>query len=174
MTRFSHSLARFAAFSIILLSASAFADSAPGAVQVGNLVVESGWVRATPNGAKAGAAYLTVENKGNVEDRLISGSSDVAPTVQVHEMKVDNGVMSMREVEGGLALPAHSRTDLKPGSYHLMLIGLTKPIAPGQDVALTLHFAKAGDVTLHLPAKDAYAMKSSGGMGGMMQGGGAK
>jgi len=170
----SRSLARFAAFSLLLLSASAFADSAPGMGHAGNLVIEGGWVRATPNGAKAGAAYLTVENKGETEDRLMSGSSNVAPTVQVHEMKVDNGVMSMREVEGGLALPPHAKTELKPGGYHIMLIGLTKPIAPGQDVALTLHFAKAGDVTLHLPAKDASAMQSMGGMGGMMHGEGAK
>lgn len=143
----------------------------PGMAHAGSIDIQGGWVRATPNGARTGAAYLTIDNQGAAEDRLTGGITAAASTVQIHEMKVDNGVMSMREVTGGLALPAHTKTELKPGSYHLMLIGLAKPIAAGDDVVLTLHFAKAGDVTVQLPAKDASAMQP---MGGAMHMGGAK
>lgn len=161
-------LAAISVFSFVCLPALA-AD--PGTAHAGNLDIQGGWVRATPNGARTGAGYLTIENKGGSEDCLTGGSTDAASAVQVHEMKVDNGVMSMREVTGGLAVPAHAKTELKPGSYHLMLIGLAKPIAAGDDVVLTLHFAKAGDVTMHLPAKDASAMQAPG---AMMHMGGAK
>ena len=172
MTNFSHALARFAALSLLLVSAAALAD-APGAAKAGSLALSDGWVRATPNGARTGAAYLTIENKGDAEDRLTGGSSPAAATVEVHEMKMDQGVMTMRPVEGGLKLAPHAKTELKPGGYHIMLIGLARPIAAGGMVALTLHFAKAGDVTIDLPARDASAMPGmQHGMGGMMHGGG--
>ncbi len=145
--------------------------AASGMAHAGSIDIQGGWVRATPNGARTGAAYLTIDNQGGAEDRLTGGTTTAASTMQIHEMKVENGVMSMREVTGGLALPAHAKTELKPGGYHIMLIGLAKPIAAGDDVVLTLHFAKAGDVTMQLPAKDASAMQT---MGGARHMGGAK
>jgi copper(I)-binding protein len=151
-------------FALALYSFSA--SAAPAAeVHAGDLVLRDGWVRVPPKGARTGAAYLTIVNGGNREDRLTGGKTDAAGILEVHEMKMDKGVMSMRAVEGGLALPPGSETRLKPGGYHLMLIGLKKTVAAGDDIVMTLHFARAGDVTVHLPAKDA-AMP-----GGAMQGG---
>ena len=147
-----------AALALCAFSVTAFAS---------DLAIHDGWVRVPPKGARTGAAYLTIRNQGAAEDRLMGGATSVASTVEVHEMKVEKGVMSMRALESGLALPPGAKTELKPGGYHLMLIGLKGKIAAGDDIALTLHFAKAGDVTVHLPARDAAA----GGMHGMMQGG---
>ena len=76
MTCCSHSLGRFAAFSLLLLSTSARADGAPAAAHAGKLTIEGGWVRVTPNGARTGAAYLTVNNLGELEDRLMGGFSE--------------------------------------------------------------------------------------------------
>src|SRR5512141_698920 len=64
--------------------------------RAGDLVITQAWSRATPGGATIGGGYLTIENKGSVTDRLLGGSADVAGKVQVHEMSVNNGVMTMR------------------------------------------------------------------------------
>jgi copper(I)-binding protein len=142
-------------------------SAAPAAeTHAGNLVLRDGWVRVPPKGAHTGAAYLTIVNDGDSEDRLTGGKTDAAAILEVHEMKMDKGVMSMRAVQGGLALPPRSETRLKPGGYHLMLIGLKTSIAAGDDIVMTLHFARAGEVTVHLPAREASAMQ---GMRGMMR-----
>ena len=68
-----------------------------GSIEIGNP-----WARATPKGAPVGGAYMTITNKGTEADRLIGVSSPVASQAEVHQMSMDNGVMSMRPVPGGL------------------------------------------------------------------------
>ena len=132
------------------------------------------WVRVPPAGGHTGAAYMKIKNTGGQEDRLTGGSTPVAKTVQVHEMTMTNGVMDMHEVVGGLVLPAHGTVTLAPGGYHIMLIDLTRPIKTGDDVPLTLHFAKAGDITIHASAKEPPSGNSMGGMSEMSNMGHAK
>lgn len=117
--------------------------------------VENAWVRAAPVGATAGAAYVTLTNTGAVADRLIGGASTQAARVEVHEMSMDGGVMRMRPVDGGLAIPAGGTVALKPGGYHIMLIGLKGPLSAGGKLALTLKFEKAGALRLTLPVQAA-------------------
>lgn len=119
----------------------------------GTVTVDHAWARATPGGAKTGAVYMTITNNGSEAERLIGGASPDAATVQVHEMKVVNNVMQMREVPGGLAIPAHGTVTLKPGSYHVMLIGLKKPLKAGDAVPLTLRFDKAAAMTINVPVE---------------------
>ncbi len=83
-----------------------------------SVTIEQPWARATPGGAKTGAVYMTLDNKSDTADRLTGASSDVADKLQIHEMKVENGVMKMREIAGGLPVPAGGSVALKPGSYH--------------------------------------------------------
>ena len=68
-------------------------------VKAGDLVITQAWSRATPGGAKVAGGYLTIENKGTAPDRLIGGSVDVAARVEVHEMAMNNGVMTMRPLD---------------------------------------------------------------------------
>ena len=68
-------------------------------------------------------------------------------------MKVENGVMQMREITGGLPVPANGSVVLKPGSYHVMLIGLKKPLTAGETFPLTLTFAKAGNISVTVPVQ---------------------
>jgi periplasmic copper chaperone A len=98
-------------FAAILVAATgpAFAQS--------SVQVEKPWARETPGGATTGAVYLTINNRSSAADRLTGGSSEVADKLQIHEMKVVNGVMQMREVSGGLRVPANGTVVLKPGSY---------------------------------------------------------
>ena len=118
--------------------------------KVGDLTIDHPWTRATPPKARAGGAYMMIMNAGDAEDRLIGGSSPVAERIEIHEMAVENDVMRMREVEGGIAVPAGGSVELKPGGYHVMLMGLKEQLEEGQDIPLTLEFKDAGliDVVL--------------------------
>jgi uncharacterized protein YcnI len=120
------------------------APNAAAAAQAGDIVVKQAWSRATPSGAKVASGYLTIENKGPAPDRLLGGSSDAAAKVEVHEMATRDGVMTMRELEGGLAIAPATTVKLAPGGYHLMLTDITKPLKPGDTITVTLDFEKAG------------------------------
>ena len=75
--------------------------------------------------------------------RLITVVTPVAGVAEIHEMKMDNGVMKMRALPEGLDLPANKSVELKPGSYHLMLMDLKAPLMKDSSVALTLTFKDA-------------------------------
>lgn len=115
--------------------------------------IEAGWVRATPPGAPAGAAYLNLVNPGKSADRLLGGAAPGVDRVEVHEMSVSGGIMRMRALTEGLAIPGGGTVVLKPGGYHIMLIGLSRPLKAGDTLRLTLRFEKAGAVTVVLPVK---------------------
>src|SRR4051794_28660473 len=89
-------------------------------VKAGDLVITQGWSRATPGGAKIAGGYLTIENKGAAADRLIGGSGAVSDKIEVHEMSVNNGVMTMRPLDKGLVIEPGKTVKLAPGGYHLM------------------------------------------------------
>lgn len=148
---------------LIAAAPAAFAQSGGNA----KIDVEKPFARATPAGAMSGAAYMTLANKTKTADRLTGASSEVAAKVQIHEMKVVNGVMQMREVTGGLAIPAGGSVALKPGSYHVMLMGLKEPLVAGQRFSLTLTFAKAGNISVTVPIEAMGAVSGNGGMSGM-------
>ena len=100
-------------------------------VNAGDLVITQAWSRATPGGAKIAGAYLTIENRGSTPDRLVGGSGNVAAKVEVHEMAMKNGVMTMRSLEKGLAIEPGKTVKLAPGGYHLMLFDLKNPLKQG-------------------------------------------
>ena len=140
-------LLTLAATTLLIVAASfAFAQGA-------SIQVEQPWARATPAGASTGAVYLTITNKSHDADRLLGASSDVAEKLQIHEMKVVNGTMEMREVSGGLPVPPSGSVELKPGGYHVMLMGLKKPLKVGETIPLTLDFEKAGKVSITVPIR---------------------
>jgi copper(I)-binding protein len=70
----------------------------------------------------------------------------MAARLEVHEMTMTGGVMRMRPLSGGLAIPPGQTVALAPGGYHLMLIGPKRPFRLGAQVPATLRFAKAGPV----------------------------
>ena len=97
--------------------------------------VSDAWVRGTVAGQTATGAFM--ELKASENAALLSVSSPVAGTVEVHEMSMDNGVMKMRAMPR-LDLPAGKAVTLKPGSYHIMLMDLKQPLKKGDSVPLTL------------------------------------
>src|ERR1700755_962094 len=96
-------IARQLAYAVIL-SSILIAPGRAQEVKAGDLVITQAWSRATPGGAKVAGAYLTIENKGSAPDRLTGGSVDVAARVEVHEMAMNNGVMTMRPLDRGLTI----------------------------------------------------------------------
>jgi periplasmic copper chaperone A len=116
--------------------------------KVGSLNIADPWSRATPKGATVGAGYMKITNTGATPDRLISGSADVAPTFEVHEMTMDNGVAKMRPIKGGLEIKPGETVELKPGSFHVMFVGLKKPLVVGDHIKATLVFEKAGTINV--------------------------
>lgn len=143
--------------------------SAPAAAhqfKVGAIEIEHPWSRATPPGAKTGAGYLGLVNEGSTADRLVALTSPAAPKVEVHRMSVEDGIMRMAPVQGGLEIPAGGKVVLAPGGYHLMLIGLTRPLVEGEKVPVTLTFEKAGAVTVELLVDPMGAKEPSHTQGG--------
>jgi periplasmic copper chaperone A len=96
--------------------------------------------------AKTGAVYFSVMSHGKVEDRLISISTPVATSAEVHETIMDGDVMKMRAVEGGWIIVPGKIQEMKPGGTHVMLMGLKAPLRKGDTVPLELVFEKAGIV----------------------------
>lgn len=127
------------------------------------------WARATPNGAQTGAVYLTIKNLSRINDRLESATSPVAQKAQIHQMTVANGIMRMREVAGGLSAPAGGTVALKPGGYHIMLIGLKKPLKVGDRFPLTLDFKTAGEIRVSIPVRPIGAMSAGHGKTNMQK-----
>lgn len=140
------SLGRVAAVLLLCFSLPAVAQE----YRAGPLTIERPWSRATPPAARVGAGYLVITNGGAAADRLLSASSPAAGRVEVHEMRMDGGVMRMRELAQGLAIPPGATVELKPGGYHLMLMELPAPLAAGSSVPMSLVFERAGRVDVEL------------------------
>jgi copper(I)-binding protein len=142
---------------------------------VGPLDIAAPWSRATPKGASVAAGYMTIKNTGTAPDRLIGGSSDAAAKFEVHEMSMDNGVMKMRPIQGGLEIKSGETVELKPQGLHIMFVGLKKQLKPGDRIKATLDFEKAGKVDVDFdvsgkggpPGHDTPAPKSGHDMPGM-------
>lgn len=131
---------RLAAIALVSVSASAWA-------QVG---VADPWVRAAVPGQQATGAFMQLTAAQGA--KLVGGSTPVAAALEVHEMKMEGDVMKMRALTT-LDLPAGQAVALKPGGYHIMLIGLKGPLSAGDTVPLTLTFQGADGKTSTVEVK---------------------
>jgi len=148
----------------VLIAAALLALTAGplSAQQTEGVRVSDAWARATPGRAPNGAAYLTLTNPGATADRLIAVSTSAADKAEVHEVIMEKGVMQMRPA-GPLTIEPGKTVELKPGGYHLMLLGLKQPLKAGDKLPLTLTFEKAGarDVTAAIGAAGAMGPAGS-------------
>ena len=104
--------------------------------------------RATIGSMPSSAAYLSITNHGAMADRLLAVESGLARKTELHTMEVINGVMKMRQIDGGIAIPAGKTVQLAPGGLHVMLIRLKAPLNADESYRVTLVFEKAGKVKL--------------------------
>jgi periplasmic copper chaperone A len=112
------------------------------------LEIDSPWSRAIPKGASVAAGYMTIRNTGPTPDRLVGASTPIAGKVEIHEMKMDDGVMKMRPVVDGLEIAPGATIELKPSSFHLMIMNVKRPIEKGKSFAASLTFENAGTVNV--------------------------
>src|SRR3990172_8457776 len=91
---------------------------------LGPLHIAHPWARATPKGASVAGGYMKITNKGAAPDRLVGGSAGFAGRFELHEMTMEQGVMKMRPLAAGLEIKPGQTVELKPGSYHVMFMGL--------------------------------------------------
>ncbi|PWR01541.1 copper-binding protein [Meridianimarinicoccus roseus] len=128
------------------------------------------YARASGPSAPTGAAFMVLYNTGDTDDRLVAARAPVAERVELHTHIADeNGVMRMREIEGGIALPAGGRHVLARGGDHVMFLGLTAPLEQGAHVPLTLVFENAGEVVLDVVVDHDRAPGALGAHGEGMQ-----
>jgi periplasmic copper chaperone A len=160
-------------FGLVLMAVAGSPMRAEDA-KAGDLVISQAWSRATPNGAKIGAGYFTIENKGATADKLVGVSGDVSPRIEVHEMSMNNGVMKMRPVDGGLTIDPGKTVKLAPSGYHLMIMDLKSPLKQGDKLPLTLQFEKAGKVAVTLDVQGVGAQGPGAGDGMMKMSPGMK
>lgn len=131
---------KFAAALTAILASSAAA---------GEITVQDAYARVASKMSKSGAIFLQLHNMTDRDDRLIAVRSDVAKRVELHtHQDLGDGVMKMMEVEEGFAIPAKGMHALARGGDHIMLMGLTRSLAHGDQVTLTLDFETAEDLEL--------------------------
>lgn len=142
-----------------MLAALATSSASFARAQTARIEVEQPWTRATSARAQTAVGYLIVHNRGRSEDRLLSGSSPLARSVEMHDSGVDaNGVMRMRPIEGGVAVPAGGDLLFTPdGGRHLMLVAPIRAFVRGESIPLVLNFEKAGLVEVALAVEAAGA-----------------
>ncbi len=122
-----------------------------------NVTVTDAWARATVQGQKATGAFMKITAKDNA--KLVGVSSPVAGVAEIHEMKMEKDVMKMAALPNGLDLPAGKAVELKPGSYHVMLMDLKAPLAKDTTVPLTLTLQDAKGVKSNVELKVLVGMQ---------------
>ena len=155
-------LLTFAATALLTLaSCSARPDAQP------NIAVTDAWARATVTGQSGSAAYMTIGNTGDGSDRLLSAGSPGA-AASLHSSSSEGGVMRMRALPDGLEIPAGAKVNLQPGGAHIMLTGLSAPLATGSQFPLTLKFERSGQRKISVRVVDPSAAgMAMNGMEGM-------
>lgn len=118
----------FSALAILLGSAAA---------SQAQVTIKNPWVRSTVPGQSATGAFMQLTARQDTN--LIAVRSPVAGIVEVHEMRVDNGIMKMRSVDK-LPLPAGKTVELQSGGYHVMMMDLKRQIKTGDEIPLTIEF----------------------------------
>lgn len=141
---------RIIAASFMLAAVWAAPESA--AQQAPAITIEDPWAGTTNPGATVAAGYVTLRNAGAQADRLVSATSPRAGRVELHEMRMDHGVMRMRPVEG-VAVPPGGEAVLQPGGLHIMFIEIDAQFVQGQRIPVTLRFERAGDVSITFIAR---------------------
>lgn len=129
----------------------------------GDITVTGAFTRATLPDAPVGAGYLTIENTGTAADRLVSVSSEIAPTIELHAMSTADGMMKMEHQPAGIVIPAGETIALAPGGLHIMFIGPNQPFNEGECVEIILNFEVAGNLPVELNVGPVGASAAPGG-----------
>lgn len=135
-------------FSLVVLFALtglSFAES--------KVVVEGAWVGEVPPSSPVAAAYMTIKNEGNADDKLLSVTSSISGSTMIHRTVVDDKGVARMDMVDALVIPAGKSVTLKPGGTHIMLMDLKEPVTGKEKIELDLKFENAGDMKIEAPVK---------------------
>ncbi len=132
--------------SVLLLFVSA------GLTLADSISIENAYIREVPPGQTVSASFMVLKNDSDSTVALVKVSGDIAKSIELHEHVHNDGMMEMRQVEK-INIPAKGETELKPGGFHIMLIGLTKKIKAGDEIQLNLIFDNGTKVLLKTSVK---------------------
>ncbi|MEM1378113.1 MAG: copper chaperone PCu(A)C [Pseudomonadota bacterium] len=132
--------------------------------KVGDLVIDHPVARATPANAPVSAGYMTITNNGSEDDTLIAATAPFSANVELHEMAMDGDVMKMREIDGGIVIPAGESVKLMPGGLHVMFMGMQQQLNEGETYEGTLTFENAGTINVTLNVESLTQIREA--MGG--------
>lgn len=137
----------------LLFSVSACSNDNTATPDAPEITVTNQWARTSPMATDMGAAYMTIE--ASALDELIGASVDmsVAMMAEVHETISENGATKMQEVDR-IEVTPDAPIEMKPGGYHIMLMGLKKPLETGETITVTLKFSKSGETTVEVPVQE--------------------
>ncbi len=145
----------FGWIAMLAISASALAQE----YKVGDMRIDHAYARPTVAAQTAGAVYLSIENLGKNSDQLVSVSSPVSKSAELHTMSMQGDVMKMREV-AGIEIKPSERIVMAPGhGYHIMLMGLKQPLKPGEKLPVSVRFKNAGSLEMQIIVEDPKAGK---------------
>ena len=131
-----------------LFLAAALAATLPTTPLFAQMMIEDAYARASSPLAQSGAAFMTIMNMGETDDRLIAASTPAAQRTELHtHIQDDAGVMRMVEIEDGFAIPAGDSIALARGGMHVMLMGLTEPLDQGAEIEITFTFESGLEIT---------------------------
>jgi len=140
---------RFIHISLLLGTALFSAQSMAHDYTAGDLHIEHPWSRALPPVAPTGAAYLTIENRGQHSDRLLAADTPIAGHAELHEHVHEDGLMKMQQIND-IEIAPGERVEFTPGGHHIMLFDLQQPLVAGHSYPLTLTFEQAGEVAIEV------------------------
>ncbi len=128
-------------------------ETKPASTAADSITIETPEVRSTPPGQMVSGAFMTLKNTSATDIELIAAQSDIAKVTEIHESGMKDGMMFMNKVEK-ISVPANSATELKPGSFHIMLIDLKNPLTSGEKASITLTFADNSQKTVEAAVVD--------------------
>lgn len=152
-------------YSRTILAAAIACLAAPTAARdanAGTIRISHPWARETAPSQTVGGGYLSLTNNGRQPDRLISATSPAAREVQIHSMSMDRGVMRMRRLTSGVAIPAGATVAMAPGGLHIMFVGLKAPLKRGVMIPAELSFERAGTVRIAFKVEPVTAQGPGG------------
>jgi copper(I)-binding protein len=164
---FRPALLAVAVVALVAACSSSGSSAAPAASAEtgagGSITAADAWARAMAPGTTTSAVYVKLTNGTGIDDALVSVSTPATPTAEIHEVSLvsaapaessgmGGGMMGMHPIEK-LPLPAGQTVELKPGSFHIMLIDVPEPLKDGSTIEVTLTFEKAPPLTLTVPVK---------------------
>ena len=134
-------------FTFILLSSQSFSET----ISFKGLVLSNFWIKNVIANSKTTSGYIKIENKNEKNERLISVESNFSKRTELHYMNIKNDIMIMKHLEDGVLIKSKSQINLKPGSFHIMFIDLTKSFNKTSNQKVKFNFENAGSIIINMP-----------------------